>query len=82
MAKRLERVSEFAGGLFDQPQHQAQSPPSKFPKCAACSNRGFVNCPEAITDHGDLIVRAFEYGTACSCPAGAEFAKFQMEWMS
>jgi hypothetical protein len=49
--------------------------------CAACLDRGFTGCPEAITDLGDLICIAFARAVACTCPQGAWFADAQREFM-
>lgn len=84
--KKLERVAEFSRTLFDQ-QGEPPSPIRPIgtvPKCPLCGNWGYVNCPQAKAPErgGDLIAIAFEQGTACTCAAGAEFARNQMEWMS
>lgn len=83
MKRTLTHISETAGRLFDhppEPQHMTIS--GTVPQCPLCGNRGYVSCPSAHAPHGgDFLAIAWERGTACSCPAGAQFAKDQMEWM-
>ena len=59
----------------------------KMPLCPICRGQGFTGCPEAIapSDHpvypgGTFMAVALARGVACSCPAGAEFAGWQMGW--
>lgn len=81
MAKKLERVGDITGRLFDHPAPDTKTD-AIFPKCQICGNWGYTDCPQAKAPNGgDYVVTAFREGTACSCPAGAEFAKNQMEWM-
>ncbi len=65
------------------------SPALALPKCLKCGNYGYTNCERAkqipqdlpgIYKGGDYITIAFQEGTACDCPAGQEFAAWQMEW--
>lgn len=82
MKKPLTHISETAGRLFDHPPEQTIPITGTVPKCPLCGNRGYVNCPEAHAPGGGCFIAiAWEKGTACSCPAGAQFAKDQMEWM-
>lgn len=83
--RTLDRIAESTGSLFDglppTPTNPIR-PVGQVPKCPLCRNYGYVNCPQAILPDGrDLIAVAFEKGTACTCAAGVEFAKNQMEWM-
>lgn len=83
--KKLERASsEFTGTLFEPPNTNAPSVKimGTVPRCPLCQNYGYVNCPQAKAPNGgDFLAVAFQQGTACSCPAGAQFAQDQMEWM-
>jgi len=79
--RKLERVADITGRLFDHATEPAKTPPN-FPKCPLCGNWGYTNCPQAKAPAGDYLAIAFREGAACSCAAGAEFAKNQMEWMS
>lgn len=82
MKKTLSHVAETAGRLFDHPQDPPITITGTVPKCRLCGNRGYVNCPQGHAPNGGCFIAiAFEQGTACSCPAGAQFAKDQMEWM-
>jgi len=83
--KRLERASESIANLFEQPDPVTSLKViGTVPNCPLCGNWGYVNCPQAKAPngHGDFIAIAFREGTACSCPAGAEFAKNQLEFLS
>ena len=58
----------------------------KIPTCPLCRNQGFTGCQEAIlpSDHpvhpnGTLMSLALSKGVACTCPAGQEFARWQIE---
>lgn len=81
--KRISHISETAGRLFDHPPEPSIAVLGTVPKCPLCQNFGYVNCPQAkAPGGGDFLAIAFREGTACSCAAGAEFAKNQMEWLS
>lgn len=49
-------------------------------RCEKCQDHGFLNCPEAITDKGDLIAKAFNQADPCDCEEGAWFRAKQLEW--
>lgn len=49
--------------------------------CPKCRDEGFTGALHALVDGGTLIAIAWRDGVACSCSAGAEFARNQMEWM-
>jgi hypothetical protein len=51
------------------------------PVCPLCRGYGYTGCAEAQLPDGDVMAVAFERGTACSCAAGSEFARAQMEWL-
>ncbi len=83
MKKSLTHISETAGRLFDHPPSAEIRPIGTIPKCPLCGNYGYVNCPQAKAPNGgDFLAIAFQEGTACTCAAGAEFAKNQLEWIS
>lgn len=59
-----------------------QTSKPKAPPCPLCQNRGFVNCPEAITPRGDLIFLAFRQAQACFCrPWGSWFSEMQKRFI-
>jgi hypothetical protein len=53
------------------------------PKCPLCDNHGFTGCPEAVMHDGSgsLWAVAVCKGIACTCPAGRDFADFQLQWL-
>ena len=82
MKKNLSHISETAGRLFDHPPEPPARIVGTVPRCPLCGNYGYVNCPQAKAPNGgDFIAIAFLEGTACTCGAGSEFARNQMEWL-
>lgn len=67
MASKLEKLA----GVASAPAK------ARTVKCQACKDFGYLGCPEARTDLGDMIALAFKKATPCTCSEGKWFAEAQ-----
>ena len=78
---QLELITEQ---IDKQPPKDPLRPIGQVPKCPLCGNWGYTGAEHAkLPDgSGDFPAVAAIHGTACTCPAGREWAKFQLAWIS